>query len=75
MAMAIWKLPPDFWTAVQKGVQHYKDLPLEIVTPQPDDPQALHSAATFINLLRQAYRSQSEVGLENFMKGRIVQQW
>jgi hypothetical protein len=26
-AMTIWKLPPDFWTAVQKGIQFYIDSP------------------------------------------------
>jgi hypothetical protein len=22
-AMAPWKMPPDFWTAIEKGLQHY----------------------------------------------------
>jgi hypothetical protein len=48
-------------------------------TRQPPAPQP---AASFIprlnsaiNLLRQAYRSQSEIGWENFVKGRNFQQW
>jgi hypothetical protein len=26
-AMTIWKLPPDFWTAAQNGIQFYIDYP------------------------------------------------
>jgi hypothetical protein len=58
------------------------DHPLKRVTPQPDDPPVPQPAAPFaptinttIIMLRQAYRSQSEVGWDNFMKRRIVQQW
>jgi hypothetical protein len=28
-AMKIWKLPPCFWTAIQKGIQFYTDSPLK----------------------------------------------
>jgi hypothetical protein len=72
-AMAIWKLPPDFWTAVQKGMQFYieENEPPTTQAPAPFQP-TLNNAR---NLLRQAYRAQYAVGWENFMKGRIVRKW
>jgi hypothetical protein len=76
--MAIWKLPPDFWTATQKGIQFYigkldkrnmqkEDAPpiLQAPAPAPFQPTLNNGR----NLLRQAYRAQSAVGWENFMKG------
>jgi hypothetical protein len=36
--IAIWKLPNDFWTAVQKGLQFYIDHPLRRVKEDPQNP-------------------------------------
>jgi hypothetical protein len=58
--MAIWHLPNDFWTAVQKGVQLYIDHPVRRVkedphnpTPQPVTPVP-HGFNQPRNLLKQA---------------------
>jgi hypothetical protein len=76
--MAIWQLPNDFWTAVQKGLQFYIDHPLRRVkedpynpTPQPVSPFP-HGFNQPRNLLKQAYRVQSNIGWDNFTKGRIT---
>jgi hypothetical protein len=81
-AITIWKLPPDLWTAVQKGIQFYIENPNKRKLQEenePPTPQALTPFQPTLNnarnLLRQAYPAQSAVGWENFMKGRIFRQW
>jgi hypothetical protein len=81
-AMTIWKLTPDFWTATQKGIQFYIDNPYKRKMQEEEKPPIPQTPAPFQptlnnarNLLRQAYRAQSAVGWENFMKERIVGQW
>jgi hypothetical protein len=81
-AITIWKLPPDFWTAVQKGIQFYIDNPNKRKLQEENEPPIPQAPTLFQptlnnarNLLRQAYRAQSAVGWENFTKGRIVRQW
>jgi hypothetical protein len=80
--MTIWKLPPDFWTAAQKGMPFYIDNPNKRKLQEDNEPPTLQAPVPFQptlnnarNLLRQAYRAQSAVGWENFMKGPIVRQW
>jgi hypothetical protein len=80
--MTIWNLPPDFWTASQKGINFYIDDPNKRNLQQENEPPIIQVPAPFqptLNnvrtLLRQAYRAQSAVGWENFMKGRKVRQW
>jgi hypothetical protein len=67
-AMTIWKLPPDFWTAVQKCMQLYIDnqksrtLQEENEPPTPQAPAPAPFQPTLNNarnLLRQAYRAHS----------------
>jgi hypothetical protein len=36
--MTIWKLPPDFWTAVQKGIQFYIDNPNKRKMQEENEP-------------------------------------
>jgi hypothetical protein len=44
--------------------------------PTPQAPAPLQPTLNIArNLLRQAYRAQSAVGWENFMKGQIFRQW
>jgi hypothetical protein len=80
--MTIWKLPPDLWTAVQKGIQFYIDNPNTRKLQEENEPPTPQAPVPFqptlnnaSNLLRQAYRAQSAVGWENFTKGWIVRQW
>jgi hypothetical protein len=71
--MAPWKLPPDFWTAVEKGLQHYIRNASQnnkgAAAPYPgisNNPR---------NLLRQAFREQDKIGWSGMYKGRIATQW
>jgi hypothetical protein len=80
--MTIWKLPPDFLTATQMGIPFYIDNPDKRNMQEEDEPPIPRALEQFQptlnnarNLLRQAYRAQSAVGWENFMKGSIVGQW
>jgi hypothetical protein len=79
--MSIWKLPNDFWTAIQKGLQFFIDHPLRRVREDPQNP-TLKPATPFPhgfnqphNLLKQAYRAQSNIGWDNFTKGIIMRHW
>jgi hypothetical protein len=80
--MNIWKLPPDFWKATQKVIQFYRYNPDKQKMQEEDEPPIPQTPEPFQptlnnvgNLLCQAYRAQSAVGWENFMKGRIVGKW
>jgi hypothetical protein len=76
--MEIWKLPNGFWTVIQKGLQFCIDHPLRWVKydPQNPTPQLVspfpHGFKQPRNLLKQAYRAQSNIGWDNFTKGRIT---
>jgi hypothetical protein len=66
--VAIWQLPNDFWTATQKGLQFYIYHPIRWVkedpqnpTPQPVSPFP-HGFNQPRNLIKQAYRAQSNIG-------------
>jgi hypothetical protein len=79
--MAIWQLPNDFSTAVQKCLQFYIYHPLrrgkedpQNSTPQPVSPFP-HGFNQPHNLLKQAYRAQSNIGWDTFTKGRITRNW
>jgi hypothetical protein len=79
--LAIWKLPNDFWTAIQKGLHHYIDHPLRRVKEDPHNltPKPVSPFPYGFNqprsLLKQAYRAQSNIGWYNLTKGRITRHW
>jgi hypothetical protein len=79
--MSIWKLPNDFWTAIQKGLQLFIDHPLQRVREDPQNPTPKpatpfpHGFNQPRNLLKQAYRAQSNIGWDNLTKGRITRHW
>jgi hypothetical protein len=79
--MAIWKLPNYFWTTVQKDLKFYIDHPLRRVNEDPRNPTPQpvssfpHGFNQPHNLLKQAYRAQSNIGWDNFTKGRITRHW
>jgi hypothetical protein len=71
--IAPWKMPPDFWTAVEKVLQHYIRN-----ASQSNKGAAAPFPGTFNNpqnLLRQAFREQDEIGWSGMYKGRITNQW
>jgi hypothetical protein len=71
--MAPWKMPPDFWIAIEKGLQHYTRN-----VSQNNKGAASPFPVTFNNprnLLRQAAREQDEIGWSGIFKGRIATHW
>jgi hypothetical protein len=72
-AMAPWQMPPAFWTAIEKWLQHYTRNASEnnkgAASPFP---------GTFNNpwnLLRQVFREHDEIGWSGIFKGRVATQW
>jgi hypothetical protein len=71
--MAPWKMPPNFWTAIEKGLQHYTRN-----TSQNNKGAVAPFRGTFnnpLNLVRQAFREHNEIGWSGIFKGRIATQW
>jgi hypothetical protein len=72
-AMAPWKMPPDFWIAIEKGLQHNTRN-----ASQNNTGAARPLPGTFNNprnLLRQAFIEQDEIGWSGLFRGRIATQW
>jgi hypothetical protein len=73
-AMKAWRIPTDFWIAIEKGKNHYATNQLkrdkEDMSPEPQKP---FGTMFYIprNILQVAFQKQSHVGWENFLKGRI----
>jgi hypothetical protein len=71
--MAPWKMPPSFWTTIEKGLQYYIRN-----ASQNNKGAAAPFTGTFNkprNLLRQAFREQDETGWSGTFKGIIATQW
>jgi hypothetical protein len=71
--MKAWRIPPDFWVAIKKWINHYATHPLkrdkEDIPPEPQEPFGT-MFYTQLNILQVALRKQSHVGWQNFLKGR-----
>jgi hypothetical protein len=69
-AMKHWKLPNDFWIAMERGLHRYTRNPKGgAITPPPptyDNRQ---------NHLKLASREQYEIGWDNLIKGLMGRQW
>jgi hypothetical protein len=73
-----WHFPQDFWTTIKKGINHYTEQPHKRTTQSKEnEPQKLFRATfnTPRNLLQQAFRTQSHIDWDNFLKGRISRDW
>jgi hypothetical protein len=73
-----WYLPQDFWTTIEKGANHYTEQPHKITTQSKENEPQKTFRITFNtprNLLQQAFRTQSHIGWDNFLKGRISRDW
>jgi hypothetical protein len=69
-----WKIPNDFWMAVEKGMQSYATVPKKAKDRTiPTTPVSL-TWNREINALKAAYHAQSKIGWENLVKGRIAQE-
>jgi hypothetical protein len=69
--MKHYKLPNDFWSAMEKGVHGYTRHPVggEIDTPFPPTYDKRR------NHLKLALREQDKIGWDNLLKGHMGKQW
>jgi hypothetical protein len=77
-SMERWHLPQDFWTTIGKGVNNYTEHPHKrTLHSKENEPQKLFGVTfnTSMNLLQQAFRTQSHIDWDNFLKGRIYRDW
>jgi hypothetical protein len=73
-----WHLPPDFWTTIEKGINHYTEQPHKRTANSKDNEPQKPFGVTFNtlrNLLHQAFRTQSHIVWDNFLKGLIIRYW
>jgi hypothetical protein len=71
-------LPPDFWTTIEKGINYYTEHPHKRTVNSEDNKPQKPFRVTFTtssNLLQQAFSTQSHIGWDNFLKGRISRDW
>jgi hypothetical protein len=63
--MKVWRIPPDFWIAIEKGINYYAAHPLKIDKEyMPPEPQKPFGTMFYTprNILQVALRKQSHVG-------------
>jgi hypothetical protein len=77
-SMDRWHLPQDFWTKIEKGVNHYTEQPHKRTTQlKENEPQKTFrvTLSTPRNLLQQAFRTQKHIGWDKFLEGRVSRDW
>jgi hypothetical protein len=70
-AMAQWKLPHDFGTAMEKGLHGYTRAPNGGAITAPFPPTYNNKR----NHLKLALRKHDRIGWDNLIKGRLGRQW
>jgi hypothetical protein len=73
-----WHLPQEFWTTIDKGVNHYTEQPHKRKTHSKENEPQKPFGVTFNtsrNLLLQASRTKSHIRWDTFLKGRINRDW
>jgi hypothetical protein len=76
--MERWHLPPDFWTTIEKGMNHYTEHSQKCTANSKDNEPQKPFGVTFNtsrNLLQKALRTQSQIVWDNFLKGLISRDW
>jgi hypothetical protein len=76
--MEKWSLPPDTWIAIESGVQHYAMNPLKCDPDNmPHEPPSQFGKTFYTprNRLKVLFRAQSQIGWDNFLKGRLSRDW
>jgi hypothetical protein len=73
-----WSLSSDMWIATENGVQRYTLNPLkrdpDNMPPAPPSTFGI-TFHTPINRLKVVFCSQSQIGWDNFLKGRLSRDW
>jgi hypothetical protein len=76
--MEKWGITQDMWIAIENGVRHYT------MNPKKRDPDNMPTeplppfGPTFYvprNIIKVAFRAQSQIGWNNFLKGRLSRDW
>jgi hypothetical protein len=68
----MWKLPEDFWTAIEKGLRHLAtDLKESTSPPSPFQISVNPSR----NHLRAAFQEQNSIKWTSLLKGRMSNRW
>jgi hypothetical protein len=65
-------LPPDLWTMIEKGINHYTEQPHKRTIHSKDKEPQKPFGVTFNtprNPLQQAFRTKSHIVWDNFLKG------
>jgi hypothetical protein len=76
--MEWWHLPPYFWMAIKKGIKYYNEHPHKRTANSTDNEPQKPLGATLPNsrnLLQQTFRTQSHIGWDTFLEGRISREW
>jgi hypothetical protein len=68
----MWRLPADFWTAIEKGIQH-----LSQGTQEKNSPLLPFQVSVnpIRNHLRAAFKEQHSIKWTNIYKGRLSHKW
>jgi hypothetical protein len=76
--MEKWGMSKDMWIAIENGVSHYTVNPNEHdpdnMPPEPPPPFGPMFNAPR-NRLKVAFRAQSQIGWDNFLKRRLSRDW
>jgi hypothetical protein len=73
-----WSLPSDMWITMENGVRHYTLNPLKRDPDNtPLEPPSLFGTTfhTPRNRLKVAFCAHSQIGWDNFLKGRLSRDW
>jgi hypothetical protein len=70
--MQMWRLPADFWTALEKGLQHLTRDIKESTSPTLPFQISVNSIR---NHLRAAFQEQNSIKWMNLLKGRMSHKW
>jgi hypothetical protein len=76
--MERWHLPPDFWPTIEKGINKYTEHSYKCTVKSKNNEPQKPFGITFNTprtLLQQAFRTQSHIGWDNFLKGQIIREW
>jgi hypothetical protein len=68
----------DIWLTIENGVRHYTINPKKRehdTMPAEPSPPFVPTFYAPINRLKVAFRAQSRIGWDNFLKGRLSRDW
>jgi hypothetical protein len=68
----MWRLPADFWIALEKGLQH---LPQDIKESTSPTLPIQISVSPIRNHLREPFQEQNSIKWTNLLKGCMPQKW